>query len=271
MTSHLPEIEELLGAYALDAVDPDERALMEDHLATCPRCRAELADHREVAALLGNLPEPTPDRLWDRIEEALDTRGHAVDTELFRRVGGLTAPAPLPRPSPPPALQSDGAGRAPSRRRWLLAGLAAAASVVLIAGLAVVVVRQDRRIDDLSGQVARYDVERAASHALADPANTQVRLRSEKNPTLSATAVVEPGGDGYLVSADLPALPSDRTYQLWGLRGEQAISLGVLGASPGSAAFSTGTVGDFTGFAITDEVAGGVPASRNPPVVVGTR
>ncbi len=30
------EIEELLGAYALDAVDADEARLVEDHLADCP-------------------------------------------------------------------------------------------------------------------------------------------------------------------------------------------------------------------------------------------
>ena len=48
------EIEEMLGVYALDALDADERQEIDDHLASCPRCRAELAAHREVAALLGN-------------------------------------------------------------------------------------------------------------------------------------------------------------------------------------------------------------------------
>ena len=44
MSTHThQEIEELLGAYALDAVDDDERDLVEAHLAGCPRCRAEVA------------------------------------------------------------------------------------------------------------------------------------------------------------------------------------------------------------------------------------
>ena len=45
------DIEELLGAYALDAVDPDERRQVEAFLQTSPRARAEVDQHREVAAL----------------------------------------------------------------------------------------------------------------------------------------------------------------------------------------------------------------------------
>ncbi len=44
------EIEALLGAYALDAVTDDERREIEAYLATDPRAREEVAQHREVAA-----------------------------------------------------------------------------------------------------------------------------------------------------------------------------------------------------------------------------
>ena len=43
------EARELLGAYALDAVDGDERAEVERWLATNPELRAEVEQHREVA------------------------------------------------------------------------------------------------------------------------------------------------------------------------------------------------------------------------------
>ena len=76
------EIEELLGAYALDALDADERQEVEDHLATCPRCRAEIAAHREVAALLGNpagdVPAVAPEDLWDRISASLQDEPPAL-------------------------------------------------------------------------------------------------------------------------------------------------------------------------------------------------
>ena len=62
------EIEELLGAYALDAVDAEEARVVEEHLLVCPRCRAEVAEHREVAALLtSGTSEPVPDGVWNRI------------------------------------------------------------------------------------------------------------------------------------------------------------------------------------------------------------
>ena len=55
--------------FALDALEGDEHELIEAHLAECPRCRAELDAHREVAAALGNSVEPLPEGLWSSIAE----------------------------------------------------------------------------------------------------------------------------------------------------------------------------------------------------------
>ena len=69
--------------------------------------------------------------------------------------------------------------------------------------------------------------------------------------------------------ANLPALPADRTYQLWGVVDDQAISLGVLGTNPDITAFQVDDANRVAAYAITDEAAGGVIASQNQPVVVG--
>jgi Putative zinc-finger len=45
-----------LGVYALGAADARERALVESHLPTCPRCRAELARLRPLPGLLARVP-----------------------------------------------------------------------------------------------------------------------------------------------------------------------------------------------------------------------
>ncbi|MGH9042204.1 MAG: zf-HC2 domain-containing protein, partial [Acidimicrobiia bacterium] len=66
------DIQELLGAFALDAVDEDERDLIEVHLAGCPRCRAEVATHRETAALLANGGDRAPEGVWARITANLE-------------------------------------------------------------------------------------------------------------------------------------------------------------------------------------------------------
>src|ERR1700679_113850 len=72
------EVSELLGAFALDAVEYDEFEEIEAHLAECPRCRAEVDAHREGAAALANSVEPLPDGLWESIATRLPTRHDEV-------------------------------------------------------------------------------------------------------------------------------------------------------------------------------------------------
>ena len=43
------EIHEQAAAYALDALDPEDRWTYERHLDTCDRCREEVAALREIA------------------------------------------------------------------------------------------------------------------------------------------------------------------------------------------------------------------------------
>jgi len=46
----------LLGAYVLDVLDPEERRQIEQHLAGCAECRAELAELEAVKDVLDELP-----------------------------------------------------------------------------------------------------------------------------------------------------------------------------------------------------------------------
>jgi len=45
-------MQELLGAYALGAIDERERALVDAHLEMCASCRSELDDHSRLAETL---------------------------------------------------------------------------------------------------------------------------------------------------------------------------------------------------------------------------
>ena len=65
------ELHELLGAYALDAVDADEREQVEAYLARTPSAVAEVSALQETAALLAHVGREAPDGLWSRIEGAL--------------------------------------------------------------------------------------------------------------------------------------------------------------------------------------------------------
>jgi anti-sigma factor RsiW len=239
------EIQELLGVYALDAVDPDEAAAVEAHLPTCPRCRAEVAEHREAAALLSFSGTDAPHEVWSRIAGELDEPPPA-------------APIPLvPRPL-----------TATTDRMWRRAVVAVAgiaASVLAVLGAQVV--RQDHRLDQLASATGERGIEQAAAVAAVAPGAETVRLTSEDG-SAAADAVVLPDGRGYLVQAELPALADGRTYQLWGIADTSVISLGLLGGDPGVTAFRVdGTVDTL---AITAEERGGAVAPTGAPVVQGT-
>jgi anti-sigma-K factor RskA len=63
---------ELAAAYALDALDADERRAYETHLAACERCREDVASFRETASALAYDVDvlPLPETLEHRILKA---------------------------------------------------------------------------------------------------------------------------------------------------------------------------------------------------------
>ena len=70
------ELHELTAAYALDALDPDERRDFEQHLSECERCRAEVAALGETVGLLPYAVEGVDPRaeLRDRLLRAGEAR-----------------------------------------------------------------------------------------------------------------------------------------------------------------------------------------------------
>ena len=71
------ELHDLTPAYALDALDPDERRAYEEHLAGCERCRGDLAELGETVGALGLAAEgpAPPEALRDRILVAAREEG----------------------------------------------------------------------------------------------------------------------------------------------------------------------------------------------------
>lgn len=240
------DLMDLTGVYALDAVEDDERDIMELHLRECPRCRAEVETFRETAALMAHGGVDAPAGMWDRIVEQLDEAPPAVAPIFSMRPAAVTP-----------------------RRRWMTGAMAAAAAVLVAIPAAAIVVRQNDRINEINQGVAQQaNLERVALAASADPLARKARLRSVDGQQ-TASAVVLPDGRGYLIRHDLAPLEAGRVYQLWGMPEGTAkpISLGVLGSSPRVAAFSADT--PFTGLAISVERAGGAVAPTGRPVLVG--
>ncbi|MGH9156532.1 MAG: anti-sigma factor domain-containing protein [Acidimicrobiales bacterium] len=246
------EAAELLGAYALDALDEPERGWVEQHAQACGACRRELAADHEVASMLTPVWLAPPEGVWERIAASLEETPPALDL----------APVIAMRPPPPPV----GAAPAPGNYGLRVAAMVAVAAAVVIGMMGYKIVDDDRRLDRLAAGVHSQELERAAAAAAVDPEARTVRLSSEEGG-LFADAVLLRDGSGYLLKDNLPALLPDRTYQLWGLLGDARISLGLLGPSPEGSAFkATGAV---WGLAVTNEAAGGVVSSQGQPLVVG--
>ncbi len=71
-TASCRQIRHALGVYVLGAIDPVDRAQVDEHLATCPECREELAGLAGLPALLRRVPTAEAERLAvaDPAEEA---------------------------------------------------------------------------------------------------------------------------------------------------------------------------------------------------------
>jgi hypothetical protein len=246
------EIGELLGAYALHAVEPDEVELIEAHLGECPRCRAEVAAHREVAALLGNSGGDAPDGVWERIASTLEE----APPPLRLSVSGTSDAAVVPL----------AARRRARGNRVVVAALSAAAALV-IGALGVKVVRQEDQLDRVQEALGDDAMLRAANVALVDPDASRSML-SSPDGTVHAPAVLLPDGTGFLMADDLPGLDPARTYQLWGQTGRGMISIGLLGPAP-HGVMSFRASGDVTALALTDEVAAGVTHPTSTPLLLG--
>lgn len=221
---------DLLAAFALDAVENFEHDEIESHLRGCPRCATELTALRDVASSLGNCVEPVPEGLWSTISSQLVQAEQEEPPSSITQILSRTE-----------MTESDGrpigrASRSRAGRRYLIvvtsvAAAAAAAASVLGVNLAQTSDQNSR----LQAQIGTSGSSVVA--ALETPGHTLLNLRGANHRQL-AQFVLLPSGRGYLVSSSLPKLTADHTYQLWGIMGGQAISLGLLGPAPDQAAFT---------------------------------
>ncbi len=250
------EIEELLGAYALDAVEGDEAQAVADHLVDCARCRAEVAEHREVAALLAHGGADAPPAIWDRIAASIEGSGPLEhDTVLV-----------------PPALFSTPRAAGSNRHRaWQTRAVVpvAAAAAAVIGVLGFQVVGQGNKLEEQGEQIeamaAEDGLSRAFQAAIGAPDAQLVDLRSADGE--HEVRAVMADGEGYVHAGSLPELPDSKTYQLWADLGDARISLGVLGSRPEVVSFAVND--GVLGLAIAEEDGSGVVVSDQPPVVYG--
>ena len=253
---------DLLAAYAIDAVENDDRIRVEQHVAHCPRCQAELDGYRDVAAAIGNSVEKVPDALWACISRRL----------VERPIDGAPPMPVLVRPD----LDQGGHGREgadasqarPSLWRTSIVSAIAVAAMTAIAFLGLSLAHASNQNAQLRGALGETD-HTAVVAALDTPGHRLISLGNARHRG-SAQFVVLPDGRGYLVKSDLPSLSAKETYQLWGVVGGQPISIGILGRNPEQVTFTFAGSPSPSQLGINVEPAGGSVVPSSPMLVEGT-
>jgi anti-sigma-K factor RskA len=219
----------LAAAYALNALDPQERQLFEEHLTECENCAEEVRGMQRTATELSLMTDTAPP------PELRDSVLHAISQV---------------RPLAPVVDNVIALRRARvARSTWQ--GLAAACALIaiLLGGW---------------GYSQHRDVERARSaqgSASTSPPEAGLSVRTTSLSKGSGTIVY--AADAHkvvLIGRGMPALPAGKTYQLWMLPAKgKAVSAGVFQTdAAGNVAYQT--TGDLTGFdrmGISIEPAGG--------------
>lgn len=246
------EIEELLGAYALHATEPEEDREIEAHLADCPRCRAEVQAHLEVAAMLGSSASEVPAGLWEKIAAS---------------VGEIPLPGAPDRLSVVRPLGTVAGGRRGASRRWpaTVWGAVAAVAAAVIAVLGVEVSHLDHQVQSLRTAVGQYGLSGAAAQVALGPHRTVVLTAGKAEV---AKVVVGPSGTAFWVQSSLQELPTSKTYQLWGLARGNIVSLGLIGPDPRSLA-PFRVEATITTLMVTAEPSGGTAKPTLPVLAQG--
>jgi len=198
-----------VAAYLLGALSAAEHREFEAHLATCARCREDVAELRLVADALPLAVSPVqpPPQLRDRVMETVRAEADVLSA------AGPAADAP----------------RAERRRRFALplgrplaiAGAAAALVLGVALGFGIGSATND---------------EQTKTQTVVQVRTVQARVDAATAPTGTAVIVVRDGVATLRVRG-LPVPPQGKVYEVWLLR------RGAAAPSPTDALFSVSTVG----------------------------
>ena len=250
----MSEIHALSGAYAVDALDPAERLLFEQHLAACPDCRAEVDSLREAAAMLPEitLAEPPPG-----IRERL-----LADISTVRPLPPVVEPTPLPLDDAPGQVVPAQVVPLASRRRRFAPAMVAAAAVVALVGGGIVISQPWN--DDSSNQQTTLT---AADRVLQDP-DAQHVLKEFPDGATATLVRSEAEGKAVLLTKKMPPAPSGKVYELWLQVGGVMVPAGTMPDAADQTVLLEGDASGATAVGITVEPDGGSEKPTSAPIAM---
>ncbi|WP_305789479.1 anti-sigma factor [Symbioplanes lichenis] len=242
------DVHSLVGAYVLDAVDDDERASFEQHVAGCASCRAELAELRETAG-----------RMADSTWSIPPPRLRAEVMGAIRRTRQLP-----PADGGRPASEVVSLRPAARLRRW---PVAAAAALILSAGTgAGVWAVQEHRLEEQSRIAAAAAQREARVQAILSASDVVMKSGAVRGGgTVTVASSASHSAAVVLMGAVTPPA-KDRAFQLWAVHDTTMTDAGVLAAGAGSAVQIVEGLPGSDALGVTLEPAGGSAEPSLPPV-----
>jgi len=237
--------EDMLEAFALDALDLDEEERILDHLDGCVQCSDAVDRYQETAAALARSvnPQEPPPGLRARLMQAVS------------REEPVTQEAPAPQLVP-----SFGDRLIDSRLVRVLVPMAASAAMVLVVLAVAMNIRISGQVDDLKQENASLkasldsnvatmtaqisdaaDAEskvmdtvlklQQASYELARPDNMSLELRSPYAGSRAQGILVvsSDGSRGVIMVAGMEPPSPSTSYHVWLMRGKYKVWVGQVG------------------------------------------
>ncbi|MER7676922.1 anti-sigma factor [Streptomyces sp. NPDC096934] len=244
------DLHTLTGAYALHALDEDERGRFERHAADCEACAQEVRELTATAARLG---------LAETVVTAPELK-----TRVMRHITTVRQEAPRTAAVTPPVPVLRRVRRPRGLSRWALAACVAAAAA--FGGTAV---WQHDRAQEARGQARA--AERRTADLTAVLAAPDAKSRTAKLAGGAAgTVVVSAGRDeAVFISSGMAKPPRGKVYQLWFDDAGTMRSAGLMDPHRTSeAVLLDGKLAEASGMGITVEPAGGSPRPTSAPLAV---
>jgi anti-sigma-K factor RskA len=241
MNANCQPFRDLLPAFALEALDPDEVRMLETHLKTCPDCQDSLEEYRAVGdGLMFALPLRTP------------------PPRVRARLVASLAAAKAPTPS--------------TRRAWPIWQLVGGLALVILLALNVSTLSQLQALQ--RQQTALTQQLQTSQTALALVAYPEGRTLTVTGQQATGTLVLNSElKSGVLFAWGLQTLDAAQTYQIWLIQPDgRRVSGGLFRPEPSQPFVSvvipsSRPFSDFTGMGVTIEPAGGSPGPTGPKVL----
>ncbi len=295
------DYKQMLALEAVAALDREERARLEEHLASCAECGEELRELTDDAASMLYTIEPV--KPSPALRANVVARVRAIDpSEVFADTSEVAAPSKAVDPSEASARTTE----VPRDLRSLLSGVSlwqlfawrpalgfgAAAAVVAVALLGLTSLALWNRNQSLNAEMAKLSDRlreaqgqlneqreqlagaRDVEGLLSSPA-VRVAELSGKKPAPEAHAMLaydRSTGRTVVMATGLPPCPAGHAYQLWLIDDNKPLPGGTFKAdAQGRGRMTDRLPPDHPAptFAVTLEREGGVPAPEGDVFLIG--